>query len=252
MAKYTLCALAILMLMSCNKDRKLTLSDLKFPTADEAVRSNNIDTTFMVSGEPGSSAGGPDTIGMIVYDTLGRIIADRSNLRESFEYGYDVFGDISYKVHRDHDISYRLNAAGDFNVDSTLLTKQWLDSANVCRYITISRFNAKGWLAKETKENKDSLDKWSYVRELMYTQDAKLKGEKLTEKYNGGVTSQKLTRFYYSPANKLDSVITHDRSGMGTLRIVHYYNDLGLRTRTVEHDSVMRTIQYIHHKRGGL
>jgi YD repeat-containing protein len=97
--------MTVLLGFSCATRERLGLEDLKFPDFERHdIAKNLIDTTFLVSTNWSLKNGPRDTVGIVIYDTAGRIIEDLSNQWESFKYSYDSLGFPQSRFHRNFDI----------------------------------------------------------------------------------------------------------------------------------------------------
>ena len=234
--------LTALIISSCSQQTELKIADLKFPSPDkEGVIANAIDSTFLVS----EFNSGKDTVGLITYDSLGRILYDGSDPWNSYRYKYDNVGILTGRWHREWDSYFDFHGNYWFSDNNHVLTIRWTGDYP---YTTRFEFDSAGYLIEETTDRPDKKITFSYG------QDHKLSGKEET-KYKDTEFEEKMSSSVYYSDRILDSIVTtvNSRRWGRTTKIVDHYSPDGLRLLTETHapDTVYRNIEYIHKKRRG-
>jgi hypothetical protein len=242
-------AFAIALLgLSCTTREDVNVGDLKFVDFErQAIANHSVDTTFLISTN-WSLRDDRDTIGAVCYDTTGRVIADYSNKWESFKYSYDSLGFPQYRYYRDFDVRLEFKPTYSFNADSIILYQTWTgDYTYTCKYF----FDSEGHLLKILSNDPDNISgKRLVTTTYKYGQDKKIIEETEIIIKDENFQQQKVTSFFYSSDNVIDSTHSEINSAdKGKFKIVTYYDDEGLKLKTIKQDSL--EIKYVHHKRSG-
>lgn len=238
----------VLLGFSCSTRQPMGIGDLKFCDFErQAIAKGSVDTTFLVSTN-WSLRDGRDTIGAICYDTTGRVLADYSNKWESFKYSYGSMGFPRYRYYRDFDIRLEFKPTYSFKPDSMILYQTWTGQYTyTCKYF----FDSEGRLLKILNDDPDNRSgKRSVTTTYRYNQEKKLIQETEIIKRDDKLEQEKVTSFFYSTDNVVDSTRSDVNSAdEGKFKVVTYYDDQGLKLKTIKQDSL--EIRYVHHKRSG-
>jgi hypothetical protein len=236
----------VLLGISCSTRQPPSIGDLKFNDFErQAIAKNSVDTTFLIATN-WSLRDGTDTIGAVCYDKTGRVIADYSNKWESFKYSYDSLGFPKYRYYRDFDVPLEFKPTYSFNADSLILHQKWTgDYTYTCKYF----FNSEGFLLQILSDDSDNRSGKRLVTTTYgYGQDKKLLKETEIIKKDDKLEQEKVTTFFYSTDNVLDSTHSEINSAdEGKFEVVTYYDEQGLKVKTIKQDSL--EVRYIHHIR---
>jgi hypothetical protein len=265
--------LIILPLLTGCSNPKLTVRDLIFPDYERPfVSRHNVDSTIYFGKSPyvkcvfGNTVPTWDSaaltnwkfqpVGHLCYDSLGRVIENDTERSDRFRYGYDSLGILNFKDCFYTDIRWLMHSTCKFLPDSLILYQYWTLHSSLY-YTSRFKFNSQGFLVEEFNDNRNNTGgiTRTTLRSYEYDEDRLIN---MTERIcrNSKVISESTTQIYYNKSNILDSTVFYINSdttagysdSKGKYKMVTYYDSLGLRIKSVLHDSL--EIKYRHIKKG--
>jgi len=247
------------LVLGCHS-RRLEITQLKFGDFERvAIEKNEVDTTYLIAKNPWVKQKYGELVfdtvsflnwkfmdvGFVVYDSLGRIVVDKSIQGGDYKYFYDTLGILDSIVWRDWDVTPRYSSTYQFYPDSLVLLQRWTQGWYP-RHIYKYKFNDIGELVEE----EHTADNGRPIMYMSYEYDEgkmKIKDEKSFNDI-GELVKESKTRLYYSSQSRLDSTVSAINSkDDGVYQMVTYYDSSGLKKQTVLMDTV--TILYWHKKR---
>lgn len=259
----------LILILGCATKPTLTVRELKFPDYEKDNLSlNNIDTTYfigkntlvkwsygeLVNGDANDTAKffnwKFEKVGFVKYDSLGRAIRDETKRWKTYTYQYDDFGILNYIVYRDWDVTPKYKSTYTFLPDSLILYQHWTQDSKL-HHVSKFLFNDEGLLTEEFNNDNDNTGNITRNTHRIYQYtDGKLIIKKETIDIDGITDVETNTTLYYSGQSRLDSTVCQVQSKKeGSYKMVTYYDNLGLKLKTVLMDTVL--IQYLHIKRQG-
>jgi len=261
--------IAVIGLWGCSNEqtKPLKLSDLKFPDVEkEAIKRNNIDTVFLISKNVLLNLRlfnivGHDTIGFNNYDAFGNILTEQ---RKEFDghfvqFEYDSLGFLKHKIFStDVELQYKVDY--QFNSNNRMFQQFW-----TYKYHTDTsfyKFDIHGKLISTDESNHATLGvhmrtKYDYnERNLLITKtDSFLfsRNDSAFYKLNQGEKAnfpvKNITKYHYS-GNKIDftdCTFYFSSNSKKNYTEKTYYDELGLKNKTVLMDTLVTT--YIYKRR---
>ena len=151
-----LCFGLTILMASCRRDQ-LKLADLRWgDNYRDQIAANHIDTAYLISKNKILKLGGSDTVGIMVFDSVGNTLYDkrREYWGSTTYYRYDSNHLVSYKNYvtdfeDDYDISYK------FFPDSMVVYQDWTDHGShepSLGQFWVYRFNKSGLLTESNNE----------------------------------------------------------------------------------------------------
>ncbi|MFI5219246.1 MAG: hypothetical protein ACHQNT_07125 [Bacteroidia bacterium] len=236
----------------------MKLTDLKFANIEkEHLAANYIDTVFLISENEVLNLGESDTFGYRTYDKKGNLLIEviRKFWGHYLEYKYDSIDFVKYKDYNT-DFSAKFNSTYMFLADSLLLYQFWTgNDTDTC----IFKFDKSGKVIESTEyANDDHGRGWLYKKIYGYNASGQLikktvsllinqeYQERFELEYGKSVATRNITDYFYAE-KKLDSTVTafYFPSHLNqNYKSISYYNNRGLKDRTVEMDSIMTHYSY--------
>lgn len=261
MKQYIFITTFFLLFFGCEHAPKIKLTDLKFADINkEYLCANQIETTYLISKNKSLNLGGSDTFGYLSYDKKGTLLNER--IREFFghhvAYEYDSIGFVKYKSYVT-DFSAEFIPTYKFIADSLLLYQFWIGSdSDTC----VFKFDNAGKVIEVIEYANDDHGKGRHFKTVYeYNTSGKLlkktvnllismERQQIYElEYRKGLSTQNITNYFYSD-NKLKLTVTifyFPTYPNQNYKSKTYYNNLGLRDRTIEMDTII--IRYEHRTR---
>ena len=261
----------LLILVGCNHT-DLKVRDLDFADYErEFIHANQVDTTYLIGknpiikwnyGELVSSYLSSTTlnnwkfedVGYVTYDSLGRLTSDRAKRYKDYKYSYDTAGILNYVAFRDWDVMPEYSSTYQFYTDSSVLyhdwkREGWQSGEPFHSHTSIFRFNNQGQVIHEFTDNTDNTDgltKRTYKKFDYSDSRLKFKEEKVI--IDDTLDYRQNMELFYSKTGVLDSTVSRIFSKTdGQYRMVTFYDDKGLKSKTILMDTVV--ILYRHVKR---
>lgn len=184
-----------------------------------------------------------DTVGIIVYDSLGRQIFNKTEPYVFNRYHYDTLGIVDSRVFHDWDIRITYNSQYTFKPDSLILDQDWYTVRNE-HHFSKFQFDNLGRLIQEVNN-----DDYNEVTDKVTLRIYKYVKNKLVEQTETVCSYEKslldrTTNFYYSTDHDLDSTVIHFSSDNTAYRMVTHYDTLGLRAKSILNDTAVILYQH--------
>jgi len=259
--RFTVLFLLILSMLSCKRNKSysirsgpvLKVTDLQFGDVEQQfLKAENIETVYMISKNKTLNWGESDTVGRRIYNTNGQLLNESKNILGGYymEYKYDSLGLLVYRKYST-DFAMKDYITYKFFERDRVLEQYWSWQGNlkytfsfddygkvtecIATFDTTSRHHFYSQNKKFTY-NKDGL----LINEVM-----KLYGKDVEMDCVNPIAST--TKYYYSNS-KPDSAITNYKyaSNQGwNLCTKVYFDERGLRSRSVEEDSLVTYYAYV-------
>jgi YD repeat-containing protein len=191
--------------------------------------------------------------GFLVYDSLGRLVCDKTERWRTYRYQYDSSGILNHITFRDWDVTPKYRSTYTFYPDSLVLYQYWKDHEGP-HHKSIFRFDDLGHLIREYNDDnrntggitRKTFRGFEWVNDTLKTIDEKTF-------VNDSLHYHCSTKLHYkkgkinSAIAEIDSKDNNSWRMTGKYKMITTYDTAGLRAQSVLADSII--IKYRHTKR---
>jgi hypothetical protein len=262
--KGTVLIVVIFTCCTCSRINKtMDVDELKYVFIDSTIKKNGIDSVFFTARNRGWRT---DTVNIMVFDSLGRLISESLNVFGRYRYSYDSMGLRKNGDWHSFDISGSCEITNHFFSDSLVLYEHWKEiEYEPKEFSNIYRFNKEGQLIEmegrtnivdrfffHIQSDIGSLRKGDHKAFNHYPNNTKLyyeDGKKVTEEtyfsdYGQNIQKFSTCRYFYTD-HRLDSTILHIEAA--DFDVVTCFDANGLAKERVYNDTLLVKFVYTRH-----